>query len=200
VTLAAKVVMNLQTIVSRQVSPFDPAVVTVGSIHGGTKHNIIPDEVKLQLTVRSYKPEVRRVLLDSIRRTTLETARSAGFPPELEPIVGIREEEYTPSTYNDPELVERLRGVFAEALGEERVASVEPVMGGEDFSRFAIEGEIPITIFWLGSIDRATIEAAEASGRPLPSLHSAEFAPVAAPAIRTGTTAMTAAVLDLMGK
>ena len=198
VTLAAKVVMNLQTIVSRQVSPFDPAVVTVGSIHGGTKHNIIPDEVKLQLTVRSYKPEVRRLLLDSIRQTTLETARSAGFPPELEPIVGIREEEYTPSTYNDPALVERLGRVFTATLGEQQVATMEPVMGGEDFSRFALEGEIPIAIFWLGSIDRAKIDAAEESGRPLPSLHSAEFAPLAAPAIRTGATAMTAAVLDLM--
>jgi hippurate hydrolase len=198
VTLAAKVVMNLQTIVSRQVSPFDPAVVTVGSIHGGTKHNIIPDEVKLQLTVRSYKPEVRRLLLDSIRQTTLETARSAGFPPELEPIVGIREEEYTPSTYNDPEFVEHLSRVFTETFGEENVATMEPVMGGEDFSRFALEGEIPIAIFWLGSIDRATIDAAKESGRPLPSLHSAEFAPVAAPAIRTGASAMAAAVLDLM--
>lgn len=198
VTLAAKIVMNLQTIVSRRVSPFDPAVITVGSIHGGSKHNIIPDEVKLQVTVRSYKPEVRELLLKGIRSTAIETARSAGFPPELEPIVNIPEEEYTPSTYNDPDLVERLRGVFTEALGGDRVVARDPVMGGEDFSRYALDGEVPITMFWLGAVEPAEVEAARESGETLPSLHSAEFAPDAEPAIRTGVTAMTAAALDLL--
>jgi hippurate hydrolase len=131
VTLAALIVTNLQTIVSRQVSPLEPAVITVGSIHGGTKHNIIPDEVELQLTVRSYKPEVRRYLLESIRRTAEQTARAAGFPDELLPVVTLHEEEYTPSTYNDPELVERLTGVFSGVLGEEAVLRMTPVMGGE---------------------------------------------------------------------
>jgi hippurate hydrolase len=115
VTLAAQIITNLQTIVSRQISPFDPAVITVGSIHGGTKHNIIPDEVRLQLTVRSYRPEVRRHLLESIRQVATDTARGAGFPDELLPVIEVREEEFTPSTYNDPELVNRLTPVFRQA-------------------------------------------------------------------------------------
>jgi len=198
VTLAALIVTNLQTIVSRQVSPLDPAVITVGSIHGGTKHNIIPDEVKLQLTVRSYRPEVRAYLLDAIERTARETARGAGFPEELLPVVAVKREESTPSTYNDPDLVDRLERVFTAALGAERVRRLGPVMGGEDFSRYGLEGEIPIAIFWLGAVDPAAVEAAEGSGPALPSLHSSEFAPLPAPAIRSGVTAMTAAVLDLM--
>ncbi len=198
VTLAAQVVTNLQTVVSRRVPPRDPAVITVGSIHGGTKSNIIPDEVKLQLTVRSYKPEVRRLLLDGIRQTAIGTAKAAGFPPDLEPIVSVAEEEFTPSTYNDPDLVERLGGVFTEALGADRVVDMEPVMGGEDFSRYAVDGEVPITLFWLGAVPPVKIAEAEETGAVLPSLHSAEFAPDAPAAIRTGVTAMTAAVLDLL--
>ncbi len=199
VTLAALLITNLQTVVSRQVSPLDPAVITVGSIHGGTKHNIIPDEVKLQLTVRSYKPEVRRYLIESIRRTAEQTARAAGFPDELMPIVEHQEEEFTPSTYNDPELVERLAGVFRRVLGEEAVETMSPVMGGEDFSRYAADGEVPIAIFWLGAVDPAKVAAAAETGAGLPSLHSSQFAPLPEPAIRTGVTAMTAAVLELMG-
>ena len=200
VTLAALIVTNLQTIVSRQVSPLDPAVVTVGSIHGGTKHNIIPDEVELQLTVRSYKPEVRAYLLDSIRRTAEDTARAAGFPEELIPVVGHKEEEFTPSTYNDPALLERLRPVYVEALGEEAVVSMEPVMGGEDFSRYALDGEVPISIFWLGAADPEKVRQATEAGATLPSLHSSTFSPLPGPAIRTGVMAMTSAVLELMGE
>ena len=200
VTLAALLVTNLQTIVSRQVSPLDPAVITVGSIHGGTKHNIIPDEVKLQLTVRSYRPEVRRYLLDAIRRTAEETARAAGFPDDLLPVVIQHDEEYTPSTYNDPALVERLTALFSGVLGEEAVLTMQPVMGGEDFSRYALEGEIPINIFWLGAVDPEKVRHAKETGATLPSLHSSEFAPLPEPAIRTGVLAMTSAVLDLMAK
>ena len=185
-------------IVSRQVSPFDPAVVTVGSIHGGTKHNIIPDEVRLQLTVRSYKPEVREQMLASIRQVAEETARAAGFPEELLPLVDLAEEEHTPSTYNDPALVERLAAVFTHTLGEERVRWVEPVMAGEDFALYGSEGEIPTAIMWLGAVDPARVEAYAERGEPLPGLHSAEFTVFPRPAIRTGVTAMTAAVLDLM--
>lgn len=198
VVTAAQIITNLQTIVSRQTSPFDPAVITVGSIHGGTKHNIIPDEVKLQLTVRSYKPEVRRELLDSIRRVAEDTALAAGIPPELAPLVSWSEEEATPSTYNDPQLTARLTRVFAAALGEERVVEVPPVMAGEDFGRFSLEGEIPSTIFWVGAVDPARMAAARASGESLPSLHSSEFAPLPEPTLRTAVTATTAAVLDLL--
>ncbi|MGB3562874.1 MAG: amidohydrolase [Thermoanaerobaculia bacterium] len=198
VTLAAQVIVNLQPIVSRQVSPFDPAVVTVGSIHGGTKHNIIPDEVHLQLTVRSYKPEVRDHLLSSIRLVAEDTARAAGFPDELLPVVELAEEEYTPSTYNDPALVERLAGVIARTLGEDRVTWVEPVMAGEDFARYGLDGKIPIAIMWLGAVEPAKFEDYARRGQQLPGLHSAEFTVFPEPAIRTGVTAMTAAVLDLM--
>ena len=198
VTLAAQIVVNLQTIVSRKVSPLDSAVVTVGSIHGGTKHNIIPDQVKLQLTVRSYKPEVRKLLLDSIRDVAQNTARAQGWPEDLLPIVETHEEEGTPSTYNDPELIERAAEVFRAELGEDRVVYMEPVMGGEDFSYFGIEGDIPIAIFWLGAIEPSVVEAAAAEGRTLPSLHSSGFQADAKPAIRTGVAGMTAVVLDLM--
>jgi len=198
VTLAAQIVVNMQTIVSRKVSPLDSAVVTVGSIHGGTKHNIIPNEVKLQLTVRSYKPEVRRLLLDSIREVAQNTARAQGWPEDLLPKVETNAEEGTPSTFNDPELIERAAEVFSAELGEDRVVYMEPVMGGEDFSYFGIEGDIPIVIFWLGAIEPSIVEAAVAEGRTLPSLHSSGFQADAQPAIRTGVTGMTALVLDLM--
>lgn len=200
VTLAALIVTNLQTVVSRQVSPLDPAVITVGSIHGGTKHNIIPDEVKLQLTVRSYKPEVRAYLLESIRRTAEETARAAGFPDDLMPVVKQHGEEHTPSTYNDPALVERLEALFVEVLGAGSVVRMQPVMAGEDFSRYALDGEIPISMFWLGAVDPDKVRQAEETGTSLPALHSSAFAPLPEPAIRTGVMAMTSAVLDLMAK
>ena len=117
VVIAARIVTGLQTLVSREVSPLESAVVTVGSIHGGSKHNIIPDDVHMQLTVRSYKPEVRQQVLAGIRRVTRGVALSAGVPPELEPIVEIAEEEFTPASYNDPDLVERVVGVFNDTLG-----------------------------------------------------------------------------------
>ena len=198
VTLAAQIIVNLQTIVSRKVSPLDPAVVTVGSIHGGTKHNIIPDQVKLQLTVRSYKPEVRRLLLDSIREVAQNTARAQGWPEELLPIVEVHEEEGTPATFNDPELIERAAKVFNSQFGEDHVHVMDPVMGGEDFSYFGIEGDLPIAVLWLGAVEPSVIEAAAAEGRILPSLHSSGFRADPQPAIRTGVTGMTALVLDLM--
>ncbi len=201
VVIAARIVTGLQTLVSREVSPLESAVVTVGSIHGGSKHNIIPDDVHMQLTVRSYKPEVRQQVLAGIRRVTRGVALSAGVPPELEPIVEIAEEEFTPASYNDPDLVERVVGVFNDTLGEERVVEVQPVMGGEDFSRYGLQDhKVPIFMFRVGAVDPAKYRDYQAAGRPLPSLHSSEFLPVAEPAIRTGITAMTSAVLELLKK
>ncbi|HJU54747.1 MAG TPA: amidohydrolase, partial [Pyrinomonadaceae bacterium] len=201
VVLAAQVILALQTIVSRENSPLDPAVVTVGSINGGTKHNIIPNEVNLQLTVRSYKEEVRRRILASIERITKSIAQAAGVPEDRAPIVKVREDEFTPSTYNDPALTRRLAGVWQKALGPGNVVKKEPVMGGEDFGRFALEGQqIPITIFWLGAVEPAKVEQSRKTGQPLPSLHSSRFAPVPEPTIRTGVKAMTSAVLELMKK
>ena len=198
VTLAAQIVVNLQTIVSRQVSPLDPAVVTVGSIHGGTKHNIIPNEVKLQLTVRTYKPEVRSRVLEAIREVAENTARAQGWPEDQLPIVERPGEEGTPATFNDPDLIERAERVLGAELGQDRIQILEPVMGGEDFSYFGIEGDIPIAMLWLGTIEPAVIDAAEKEGLILPSLHSSGFKADAPPAIRTGVTGMTALVLDLM--
>ncbi len=201
VVIAAQVILALQTIVSRENSPLDPAVVTVGSINGGTKHNIIPNEVNLQLTVRSYKEEVRRRVLASIERITKSIAQAAGVPEDRAPIVKVREDEFTPSTYNDPALTRRLAAVWQKALGPGNVVKKEPVMGGEDFGRFALEGQqIPITIFWLGAVEPAKVEQSRKTGQPLPSLHSSRFAPVPEPTIRTGVKAMTSAVLELMKK
>jgi hippurate hydrolase len=199
VVLAAQVVLALQTIVSRENSPFDPIVVTVGSINGGTKHNIIPDEVRLQLTVRSYKEEVRRRVLASIERIAKSTAEAAGVPADRLPIVRVREEEFTPATFNNPELTRRVASAVGKEIGAANVVRMEPVMGGEDFGRFSLEGQqIPVTIFWLGAVDPAKVEESRRSGVPLPSLHSPLFAPLPEPTIRTGVRAMTSAVFELM--
>lgn len=199
VVVAAQVVLALQTIVSRENSPLDPAVVTVGSINGGSKHNIIPDDVRLQLTVRTYKEEVRRRVLASIERIARNIAAAAGVPDDRLPTVTVREDEFTPSTYNDPELTRRLVGVFERRLGAANVVKMEPVMGGEDFGRFGLEGhQIPAAIFWLGAVDPAKVAESQRTKTPLPSLHSSLFAPLPEPTIRTGVRAMTAAVLDVM--
>jgi amidohydrolase len=199
VVIAAQVVLALQMIVSRENSPFDPVVVTVGSINGGTKHNIVPNEVKLQLTVRSYKEEVRRRVLASIERITMNISQAAGVPEDHAPTVRVREEEFTPATYNDPALTRRLVGALEKALGGGNVVKREPVMGGEDFGRFALEGQqIPIALIWLGAVEPAKVEQSRRTGSPLPSLHSSRFAPVPEPTIRTGVKTMTTAVLELM--
>jgi hippurate hydrolase len=196
--VAAQVVMALQTIVSRENSPLDPAVVTVGSIHGGTRYNIIPDEVNLQLTVRTYKEEVRKRVLASIERIVKGVATTAGIPEDRAPIVKVA--EGTGSTYNDPKLIERLLGAFKQALGEENVVQMPPMMASEDFGYFSLDHSIPATIFWLGASDPVKVKASRESGVALPGLHSALFAPVPEPTLRTGVKAMTSAVLELMKK
>jgi amidohydrolase len=200
VVLAAEVIVALQTIVSRENSPLDPAVVTVGSIHGGTRPNIIPDEVNLQLTVRAYKEEVRQKLLSAIERITKGIALAAGVPADRAPIVKVSETEVTKATYNDPALTERLAGVFVRVLGQENVVKSAPIMGSEDFGYFSLDHQIPTTMFWLGAVDPAKVKQSKETGTPLPSLHSALFAPVPEPTLRTGVKAMTSAVLELMKK
>jgi hippurate hydrolase len=198
IVVAAQVVMALQTIVSRENSPLDPAVVTVGSIHGGTRYNIIPDEVNLQLTVRTYKEEVKKRVLASIERIVKGVAMTAGIPEDRAPIVKIS--EGTGSTYNEPQLVDRLVVAFKQALGEENVVKMPPMMASEDFGYFSLDQKIPATIFWLGASDPAKVAQSRESGVPLPGLHSALFAPVPEPTLRTGVKAMTSAVLELMKK
>jgi amidohydrolase len=197
VVVAARIVLDLQTIVSRETNPFDPCVVTVGSIHGGTKHNIIPNEVKLQLTVRTTKDGVRKHTLEAIERIAKSAAQVAGAP---EPEVKTRPEEFTPALTNDSPLTKRTVGVLKQVLGEENVEARPPVMGGEDFSRFGRAG-VPIFMYWLGTIDAERWAAAQQDGAtPLPSLHSDLFWPDPAPTIRTGVLTMSHAVLNLVGK
>ncbi|MBI3940208.1 MAG: amidohydrolase [Acidobacteria bacterium] len=198
VVLASELVVALQTIVSRENSPLDPGVVTVGSIHGGSKHNVIPDEVHLQLTVRSYKEEVRRRMLASIERIARGLALAAGIPPDRAPLVRVG--EATPATYNNPELTRRLGAALKNALGPDSVVARDPVMGGEDFGRFSLQGQIPVSLIWLGAVDPQRVEQSRKQGIPLPSLHSSEFAPLAEPTLRTGVKALTSMALELFRK
>jgi hippurate hydrolase len=172
----------------------------VGSIHGGTRYNIIPDEVNLQLTVRAFKADVRRKLLTAIERVTKGVALAAGIPGERAPVVKVSETEATPETYNDPALAERLAGAFIKALGQENVFKASPVMGSEDFGLFSLDHQIPSAMFWLGASEPVKLKESRHTGKPMPSLHSALFAPVPEPTLRTGVKAMASALLELMKK
>ena len=200
IVLSAQIILGLQTIVSRETSPTDPAVVTVGSIHGGTKHNIIPDEVRLQLTLRSYSDEVRENSIAALKRIVRGQALAAGVPEKLMPIVEVSDEG-AKSTYNDPALTKRVMGGIGRWLGDGNLVAKKPVMGAEDFGLFGrVEPRIPICIFWLGTITKESVTESIKTGKTLPSLHSSKFAPVPEPTLKTGVTAMTAAVLELVGK
>ncbi len=196
IVIAARTILTLQTIVSRENDPRDPAVVTVGSIHGGTKHNIIPDEVKLQLTVRSYKAAVRKRLLAAIERVAKAEAAAAGTPrpPDVRITIG------DDATYNDPAMAKRLSAAFAKEFGVGRVVETEPVMGAEDFGDFGRAAKVPSVIFWVGGVPPGKFEAAQKGGAPLPSLHSSEWAPDREPTLRTGAAALTVGALELLGK
>lgn len=197
VVMASHVVVALQTIVSREVSPKEPAVLTVGSIHSGSKHNIISDEAKLQITVRSYSDATRKILLDGIRRVTVNTCRSLGA--ERDPDVTLRDWEFTPSTYNDLALTEAAVDVFRQVIGKENVQHREAVMGGEDFSRYPRTLEVPGFIFWLGSVGQSRFDKSlEPGGAPLPSLHSSKYYPDPKPTITTGVRCMTSLALSLL--
>jgi hippurate hydrolase len=200
VVLAAKIVMSLQTIVSRETDPIQPALLTVGSIHGGTKHNIIPDEVTLQLTLRTYSDETRKHSLEAVRRICRGEAIASGVPEDMMPIVvHIDEKTATPALYNDPKLTRRLRAAFQDWLGAPQVKTFERAMTGEDFSQFGRTVEqVPLCLFRLGVVARRTYEASERGGPSLPSLHSSRLAPDPQPTLVTGVMAMSAAALDLL--
>ena len=201
IVLAAEIINAWQTIASRENNPLDPIVVTVGSIHGGTKHNIIPDEVKMQLTVRTYKSKVRERVLADIDRIAKGCAAAAGIPADLAPIVSVSKDFVTAGMYNNPELTKRLVAVWKKSLGEQNVEIVDAVMGGEDFSEYSLpDHSIPAVNFHFGAVDPAKIAESKETGKELPTLHSSKFAPVPEPTIRTGMIGMTAAVLDLMKK
>jgi amidohydrolase len=200
IVLAAETVLALQTVVSREISPLDPAVVTVGSIHGGTKRNIVPDQVVLQLTVRTYKKEVRQQVLAAIQRIPRGLAIAAGVPDDRLPIVSISETERGDALYNDPALTERLAKVWEGAFGQDRVQQIPPTMVSEDVGHFGLDGKIPVVQFRIGATAPAVIAAHQADGTLPPALHSALFAPLPEPTIRSGVKATTLAVLDLMGR
>ncbi|MEO5973514.1 MAG: amidohydrolase [Sphingomicrobium sp.] len=201
IVLASRIVTTLQTLVSRENDPANPAVVTVGSFLAGAKHNIISDEAKLQLTVRSYTPEVRKLLLDGIKRIARGEAIAAGMPEDRMPVVTVREEMYTPATFNTERLSARALELFTGHFGAARVMKTPAVMGGEDFSRFWLaDKSIESLIFWVGGTPRASWDAAKGDQTKLPSLHSPYWAPDAEAVISTATEAMTVAALDVLKK
>jgi hippurate hydrolase len=195
VVLAARIVLDLQTLVSREQNPIEPAVVTVGSIHGGTKHNIIPNEVQLQLTVRTLSDKSRKEILEGIVRIARAAAQGARAP---EPVVTLRPGEFTPSLYNDPVLTRKLTTLFGHVLGKDRVVERPMSMGGEDFSQYVRAGATGC-YFFLGCQSPEKLAEAQKKGELLPSVHTDQFAPVPEPTIKTGLLAMTSAVLDLLG-
>ena len=200
VVLAAQTVLALQTIVSRQVSPTDATVITVGSIHGGAKRNVIPDEVVLQLTVRTYKKDVRAKVLAAIERTTRGLAEAAGVPQDRMPIVTVSTTERGDALYNDPALTARMATVWEQAFGKDQVVEIPPEMVSEDVGHFGLDGKIPVLQFRVGAVDPAVMRQYAAAGTPLPALHSALFCPLPPPTIRAGVKATTLAVLALMNK
>ncbi len=197
IVLAARLILDLQTLVSRETNPTDPVVVTVGSIHGGTKHNIIPNEVKLQLTVRTTKDAVRKHVLEGIARMAKAAAEGAGAP---EPVVKVNPGEFTPALQNDAALARKTVALFREVLGADHVHERPLTMGGEDFGRYGREG-VPIFMYFLGTVSPERVaEAEREGGKSLPSLHSDQFYPVPEPSLETGVRTMSLAVLNLAGK
>ena len=201
IVLASRIVSTLHTLVSREVNPLDSAVVTVGSFHAGTKHNIISDEARLQLTVRSFTPEVRRLLLEGIQRIARGEALAAGVPEDRMPVVTIREAEATPATVNTEALTQSTAALFRSHFGEARVQRTPPVMGGEDFSRYHLaDPRIESLIFWVGGVPQARWDAVQGDVARLPSLHSPFWAPDAEAVISTATEAMVVAAMGVVGR
>jgi len=199
IVMAAEFIVQLQTIVSRQENPSDPAVVTVGDIHGGTKRNIIPNEVKMELTTRAFSDQARQIILDGIRRTAEGVALSAGVPADRAPIVTVIEQESTPVLYNDPALTARVKAALVKALGPQNIFDEPPIMVSEDFGMFGLDGhQIPTVMFWLGAMDPAKFAAAQAAGKQLPGPHTSHFEPLPEPTLRTGVTAMSSAAIALL--
>ena len=201
IVIGSQIVNALQTLVSREVNPLQAGVVTVGSFRAGFKHNIIPDEAKLQITVRSYDDDVRKTLLDGIERITISQALSAGLPEDLMPEIKI-ESDYTPSTFNDPEMTDRVMAAVSNSIGEDKVETQPPSMGGEDFSLFhRYDKDIKTLIFWTGGAEPKAFAEAVENKTPLPPAnHSPFFAPQAEPALKLGVQAMTAGTIELFNE
>jgi hippurate hydrolase len=199
VVMAGEFIVQLQTIVSRQEDPRDPAVVTVGDIHGGTKRNVIPNEVKMELTTRAFSESAMNVIVAGVRRTAEGVALAAGVPQDRQPIVNVLENESAPATYNDPALAARVKTALGMALGAKNVFDDAPIMASEDFGLFGLEGhKIPSVIFWLGAMDPQRFADAQAEGRLLPGMHTSRFEPKPGPTLRTGVIAMSSVATALL--
>jgi amidohydrolase len=197
IVLSARIILDLQTLVSRETNPTDPAVVTVGAIHGGSKHNIIPNDVHLQLTVRTTKDSVRKHIIEGIERITKAAAVGARAP---EPKISVDPGEFTPALYNDPSLTRKTASLFKELLGEDKLKERPVIMGGEDFGRYGKAG-VPIFLYFLGTASAERVaESLKENGRPLPSMHSDLYYPEIKPSIHAGVLTMSMAVLNLLGK
>ncbi|NRA81804.1 MAG: peptidase dimerization domain-containing protein, partial [Pseudoalteromonas sp.] len=200
IVLGARIVGALQTLVSRELDPQDPAVVTVGSFQSGTKHNIISDNALLLLTVRSYSDKTRQTLLDGIARIAKGEGIAMGLPENLLPVVTVKD-EYTPAVFNEPEFTKEMAALFTAELGKDRVIEVPAVMAGEDFGRYyRADTSIKSMIFWVGGVPHDKWQAAQETGAALPSLHSPFWAPDAEKVIATATQAMNSAVLTILAK
>jgi len=198
VVLAAMFIVDMQTIVSREQDPQSPSVVTVGSIHGGTKRNIIPNEVKLELTTRAFSDKSRDTTLSGLRQIALGIGATAALPPDKMPTVTVLEAESTPVLFNDPSLTARVRSTLVQTLGEQNVFTGEPVMGSEDVGVFSLDNKIPTCYFRLGAADPTKFAAATAAGKPLPGPHTSRFEPDPEPTLRTGVQSLTAAAISLL--
>lgn len=199
IVLAAMYILQIQTIVSREEDPREPTVVTVGDIHGGTKRNIIPDEVKLELTARAFNDKSRQVILDGLRQMASSVGASAGLPPEKMPTVTVLDAESTPVLYNDPAMSARVKATLQKTLGAVNVFDDPRTMGSEDVGVFGLEGnKIPTVYYWLGAMYPDRYAAVQAAGKELPGLHTSKFEPDPEPTLETGVRSMTAVAISLL--
>jgi len=200
VVLAARIIMDIQTIVSREINPVKPAVVTVGSIHGGTRSNIIPDEVKLQITVRYFEDEVFEHIKEAIIRISGGAAISAGLPEEKMPLVKFSDQD-DPPVSNDPGLVMNTVSSMRSILGQDKVIQVDPATIAEDFGKYGrTEQKIPIALFWVGAVNQVRYNDHIQNGTPLIPIHNSQFAPDFEPTVSGGVAAMSKAVIDILAK
>jgi amidohydrolase len=199
IVMAGEFIVQLQTVVSRQENPREPSVVTIGDIHGGTKRNIIPYEVKMEITARTFSDNSRQIVIDGIRRTAQGVALSAGVPDNLAPVVTVLDAESTPVMYNDPALAARVKSALVNTLGASNVFADGPAMASEDFGVFGLEGhKIPTVMFGLGAMDPTKFAAAQAAGKSLPGPHTSLFQPSPEPTLRTGVTALSSVAIALL--
>ena len=200
VVIASRIVLDLQTIISREISPLDPAVVTVGSIHGGTRPNIIPDEVKLELTLRYYSESVIEEIISAIKRISNAAAEMAGMPEDKLPLVEVDPED-TPPVINDEDLSSKIRFFAFETIGEKNIMQTSPAMVGEDFGKYGLTPEdVPICLIWLGSTSPDEMKKLKAEGKEPFPLHSPYLNPDYKNTIKTGIKVMVGNVLGLMNQ